>query len=85
MERIHDQAADELTTDEKRRRIEAWYWHPDLKLGSDAFNFFVPHMIQLIAELGPDRGISATEALDLASPEQIDRLWKQYLLAQIVS
>lgn len=83
MERVHDQTADRLTTDEKRQRIMRWY----LKLNThgEEFSFFVPHMIQLIVEVGPDRGISAIEALNRASPEQIDRLWKQYLLAQIVS
>lgn len=83
MERVHDQTADRLTTDEKRERIRKWYM--GLNTQGEEFNFFVPHMIQLIVDINPSRGISATEALDRASPEQIEHLWKQYLLAQIVS
>lgn len=60
-------------------------WYLNLDTLGEEFGFFVPHMIQLIVDVGSDRGTSATEALDLASPEQIDRLWKQYLLAQMVS
>lgn len=60
-------------------------WYLNLNVHGEEFGFFVPHMIQLIVDVGDDRGTSATEALDRASPEQIDRLWKQYLLAQMVS
>lgn len=59
-------------------------WYLNLNTHGEEFNFFVPHMIQLIVDVGSGRGTSATEAVDRASPEQIERLWKQYLLAQIV-
>lgn len=82
METVSTGSDGELTTSEKRKRIEAWYWHPDLKLGSDTFNFFGKILYEVDREIDSE---NIRETFARASPEQIDRLWKQYLLAQIVS
>jgi len=71
-----------LTANEKRERIEAWYWSPDLKIGSAALKFFSKALFEVAEEINSD---TIRDTFAQASPEQIDRLWKQYLLAQFVS
>lgn len=82
METVSTGSVCELTTDEKRKRIEAWYWHPDLKLGSVALIFFRDALYEVAEEINSD---GMRDAFAQATPEQIERLWKQYLLAQLVS